>query len=270
MALLRKAQAPSKRLLKKTGPPPLLPPKRLMTTLPKFKEADVPTWRNSEDAALVHHSKTPDHPHYVKVDTAMCPDATYFAVNRSIRNPFALVTVMDDGLCVAWSSCGTCHRQFKMCSCKRGIAAPRSVEYIYDKTRATLAKEEWNYVHPNYRGSFRIKIEEARQRAWEKRNAVSTARAVIRKPEAKERPSEPRKTRSGKPLLRKAARSVERPPEPPKRQRKAATVLEGAVTSTKVDSKVIDRAASKDADDITKRLLGGSTKPLLRKRKEGK
>jgi hypothetical protein len=78
---------------------------------------------------------------------------TYVTVNKSTKQMVHLTTVMPDGLHVAWSTCGTCHRYFSHCSCKGGLSVSRSVEYIYDTTVARLAGEEWTINHPNYRGS---------------------------------------------------------------------------------------------------------------------
>lgn len=55
---------------------------------------------------------------------------TYFKVASKSKEVAALVTVMPDGLHVAWDTCGKCHDHVSQCSCSTGIYHPSSVGWI--------------------------------------------------------------------------------------------------------------------------------------------
>lgn len=79
------------------------------------------------------------------------PPGTMRKVFNDKRPVHSFVTVMPDGLRVAWDICGYCASWVGCCTCANGVSAPRSVEYIYDSTVASMAGEEWTPNHPNYK-----------------------------------------------------------------------------------------------------------------------
>lgn len=87
-----------------------------------------------------------------KISTACPPDTDW---NQEEGLSFiSMMSVMPDGTRVAWSNCGRCSQYVGKCQCRDGVAAPRSVEYCYDRSVAALKKEEWDHKHPNYYGSL--------------------------------------------------------------------------------------------------------------------
>ena len=85
---------------------------------------------------------------------------TYVILDEN-ENFIQCLTVMPDGLYVAWTTCGSCATQVNVCKCPGGFVAVRSIEYIHDQTVAKLAGEEWGVGHQNYLGS--LKAARARQ-----------------------------------------------------------------------------------------------------------
>jgi len=68
--------------------------------------------------------------HWKKIQDNVLPN-TYYKVNigdeESLR---AMVTVMPDGLKVAWDSCGKCRAHIKHCRCLSGVYHPSSIGWI--------------------------------------------------------------------------------------------------------------------------------------------
>lgn len=87
-----------------------------------------------------------------KISTACPPDTTWH--QEEGLSFVSMMSVMPDGTRVAWSNCGRCSQHVGNCQCRDGVAAPRSVEYCYDRSVAALEHEEWSHKHPNYYGSL--------------------------------------------------------------------------------------------------------------------
>ncbi|MGB4951015.1 MAG: hypothetical protein WBO55_10325 [Rhizobiaceae bacterium] len=220
-----------------------------MPPLPKFKETKVARYpaKLAKEFALVKTADRPDHIAYKPLDKEYQLPDTYYVVERATRLPVAYVTQMPDGLIVAWSGCRQCHRNNRRCICK-GISVCRSVEYIYDKTAAAVAGEEWNFLHPNYNGSITGKAAAKRQAAWDSR-ARDVRPLTARKPSTAA-------TGAGK-RLRKAVNDA-----PDKKVlRKSSTAApvvddtQHIVSGGKVSHKELDKAAVSSAADIERQLL---------------
>lgn len=61
-----------------------------------------------------------------------CLPGTYFRMDGDVLN--GLVTVMPDGVHVAWVTCGRCLGTPKSCICKDGMIHTRGLEWIYIRT----------------------------------------------------------------------------------------------------------------------------------------
>ena len=65
---------------------------------------------------------------------------TYYRVQKSAPNRVrAMVTIMPDGLHVAWTSCSKCKNPVQQCSCATGFYHPASIGWI----RATYDHHDW-------------------------------------------------------------------------------------------------------------------------------
>lgn len=179
-----------------------------------------------------------------------------------------LVTIMPDDLRIAWSSCGRCSWSVFVCKCPTGSSPSRSVEYIYDKTVARLAGEEWDHTHPNYRSDVRHESarkvigSNRRKQRVEELDAVA-AKKPLRKSSGKSLAKtttvgeKPRKT-----LSKAVAPEVPTPPR--KSLRKASSpILEGVARG---DFSAADVAAADVAEVAIKKMLKKSGKKPLRKR----
>ena len=221
-----------------------------MPPLPKFKETKVAKYppKLAKEFALVKAADRPDHVAYKPLDKEYQLPDTYYVVERSSRLPVAYITQMPDGLIVAWSGCRMCHRNGRRCICK-GISVCRSVEYIYDKTCAHVAGEEWNYLHPNYTGSITGKAAAKRQAAWDSRTRDVRPRTS--------RMSSTAATGAGK-RLRKAADVPASNKKVLRKSTTAAPVVDDTqhiVSGGKVSHKELDKAAASSAADIERQLL---------------
>lgn len=80
-----------------------------------------------EGCILVPVSKGKDH--YPVVSPRVLEN-TYYRVVKDEDRVRTLVTVMPDGVHVAWDSCARCHGYITQCRCKEGMYHPRSVAWI--------------------------------------------------------------------------------------------------------------------------------------------
>ena len=164
------------------------------------------------DCVLVRVDQAPKHPLFVRLNPKYNFKETYYRYDKKLKKVRCLVTVMPDGLRVAWDTCRYCSRYFSSCSCKAGIQACRSIEYIYDSIDAHMKKEEWTVHHRNYRGSLTRAEREQRAAAPQKFvMPVRTTPLPVRGddlPVPPPRPDKPRiltKPAARKPLLSKAS-----------------------------------------------------------------
>lgn len=185
----------------------------------------------------------------VKIDESMMFKNTYFQVEKSTKKITALATFMPDDLIVGWSNCGGCHEYFSLCTCKTGLKAPRSVEYIYDKTTARLAGQEWDYRHPNYKGSLTKAVRE--QRAHRSSDRIVRKNITIRRPEDEEAAP-----LAKKPLTKRTAAPVETPA--PKKVLKKTKALKGG----EVDFSQLNKEADEVATDALSSISKSLKKPL--------
>lgn len=235
------------------------------STLPTYTPTKVGTYKGEYD--LVAPSKRPDHSAYPKFNPKRVPPDTYYAVERDLRKPMQLMTVMPDGLAVGWSNCGNCHGWWGLCSCPGGIVCPRSVEYIYNKTVARLAGEEWDWQHPNYKGSLTLEARRKHQERLEsKGRGVAAARTVTASTQKPAKAPKKSLRRSG------VASTPEAPSRPSRALRKAAVpdaAASAAITDKGVDSKAIHKAATDSQGDLEAQVLGNvmSGRKLRRRKK---
>lgn len=59
------------------------------------------------------------------------PPTTYYRVGAKSNKLKCMVTIMPNGLHVAWDFCGTCSLGLHGCTCHHGPTAPRHIEYMY-------------------------------------------------------------------------------------------------------------------------------------------
>jgi hypothetical protein len=65
---------------------------------------------------------------------------TYYRVEESKPDTLvSMVTIMPDGLYVAWASCAKCRQHVRYCECRTGFYHPASVGWI----RATYEHDDW-------------------------------------------------------------------------------------------------------------------------------
>ena len=77
-------------------------------------------------------------PEWPKVQPGILAN-TYYRINTDSGELRCMVTVMPDGLRVAWDSCGKCHDTVKRCRCRSGIYHGRDIGWI----RATYDHDDW-------------------------------------------------------------------------------------------------------------------------------
>lgn len=68
------------------------------------------------------------------------------------------------GTRIAFDMCGRCGVHVKHCKCASGSSLPRAIEYVWDQDAAEAKGEEWDYNHPNYKGSFTARETKKNQR----------------------------------------------------------------------------------------------------------
>jgi len=102
------------------------------------------------DCVLVPVSKR--KPHYPLVQSNVLPN-TYYRVVKDEDRVRTMVTVMPDGLMVAWDSCAKCHRHHTQCECKTGIYHSASIGWIratYDVNYPTERVSNYSMYHDPY------------------------------------------------------------------------------------------------------------------------
>lgn len=67
--------------------------------------------------------------HYPAVASNILPN-TYYRVVEDEDRVRAMVTIMPDGLNVAWDTCARCYQHIVRCSCKAGVYHSRSIAWI--------------------------------------------------------------------------------------------------------------------------------------------
>jgi hypothetical protein len=147
---------------------------------------------------------------------------TYYRVNVDTPTRLrAMVTIMPDGLYVAWDSCGKCRNRVASCTCTTGLYHCSSIGWI----RATYEHDEWpaqkimdysDFYDPFMKKSGGSKDEDA-SRSWGKYKEPIKARVtkksvVTEEPAAPEGPTLTAKdieTMDGATLLKEATASAE-------------------------------------------------------------
>lgn len=199
----------------------------------------------------------PTYPGLPKMNPAMnFMDATYYRFNPTTKMVEALVTVMPNGLSVAWDICRGCSRLFVQCSCRAGVQVCRSVEWIWDQTKADMAREDWTINHPMYYGSLTKAAKDRRGERipeWERNRSRGT---VIR----------PSKALKPAGVGTKALVPLKTPQKPaqPQSGRKPLVPKVEQVDLTTLDMAAINKAAAVQATDLiskTREVLA-ARKPL--------
>lgn len=173
--------------------------------------------------------------------------STYYRFNPETKIVESMVTVMPDGLSVAWWLCRICKQDVKYCKCARGVSVCRSIEWIYDKTVAHMAGQEWDINHLNYSGSLTRAYRERnlpRVPDWERGRNVTTAeeRAAARAAQG----PRPLKPAGGGSKALSPTKGVLKPT-----QRPARKGLAPKVDLEKLDLADLGDAAADEAADLT-------------------
>ena len=154
-----------------------------------------------------------------------------------------LVTVMPDGLIVAWGTCVSCNNAASRCICTGGILNPGSVEWIYIRT---LMQQDGVDVQ----GQITKDHHEVTARGLHWYRAKPTGgQSTFRMPEHRAKPAKPSAATSAPPA--KAA------PAPAKRSLKRKADVE-----KNYDNEASTKAAAA-TERLTRKLLGGD-KPKRR------
>lgn len=187
---------------------------------------------------------------YPKLHPAV-PEGTVWRMNTLTGVTNALVTVMPDGVNVAWASCAICMNHVDRCICKNGIMMTKGIEWIY--IRALMNMDG----HPT-EGHANAQSSEVTSRAlyWykgkETGRTFSGAGTVIkpRQVSTSTKPAtKPAETRSAP--SKRLAKKVQHTPEPD------------------INLSKLNKDAAKRSDDLTAEVtkaLGGGKKTLKKKK----
>ena len=144
------------------------------------------------ECVLVPVNRAPKHPAFRDVAMKYAPPQTFYRYDKAEHRVMCLVSVMSNGLHVAWDTCGGCAWYWSLCRCANGLRAPRSVEYIFDQINALAAGQEWDHNHPHYRGSFTRADRMAKASRLEARYSAPPSWTAPTPAKAPENPSEGR------------------------------------------------------------------------------
>lgn len=167
---------------------------------------------------------------------------TFWQIVKAENKVEQLVTVMPDGLRVAWGGCHLCHNDASRCICKVGFVHPRSIEHIYI---TQMMKKDG--VEMQHNGTVNVFHPEYQQRGLlhyvgKETGNVSTGGTVIRPTKITTQPRRSLRSKPAAPEKRSLTRG------------KPAADLE----------RNYDTEAGSKADALTKELtrkLGQSPKP---------
>lgn len=305
------AAPPVKKIMRKSTPAPTPPAKPAGKQLVKKKPPEV-EWQRFADKPpeaknvpppknvkgirderfpeylLVPIEKAPAHPLFKPMHKTMRLPNTFYkwAGDRAV----AMVTKMADGLWVAWDTCGACHFHYVQCQCQNGVQVTRGVEYIYDKTNADLAGEDWTINHPHYLGSLSKAQRDAREAAgprkpvWVGAGATGITQAGRTASSRAKWGDDPiplprigdRAAADGKKRLQKA--TAKPAPEAPRKKlltkasgKSSDEILKGG----SMDMGALDKEAADDVQDMTSQIMkrlksspakATTTKKIIRKR----
>lgn len=260
-----------KRLVKKSAPPQKKPLKRKQASAPAQSvltltyDGKVTGKKDPfrEGCVMVDPKTAPSSPMFFRFNPDRTVPTSYYRFDKTKKRVTAVVSVMKDGLHVAWDTCGACFNYLHLCRCPNGISASRSVEYIFDSTNAILAGEEWSIHHPNYRGSLTAKQREREQKARE----------------ARYKPLDPSFLPPTTPAASEAGRTASRGLQTGKRRlskrRDTVDDTSRVIKDGAVDMEALTDAANQAASDIeaeitkglTKKRTNKTTKKVLRKKR---
>lgn len=156
------------------------------------------------DTWLVKYGRHPkSNPDFTPIRKDMLIPGTYWRIDPATKTIRCLVTIMPDGVYVAWWSCRACSANFSQCRCRYGITPPRSIEYIYDQTNALRAGDEWSIHHPHYKGSFTMALRPSSGPVWvpAPAKAPTPVRSAVVAPERPRKPLVRRKVEAPAPDL---------------------------------------------------------------------
>lgn len=160
------------------------------------------------------------------------PEFTYYVVEggRLIN----LVTVMPDGIEVAWDMCDECTNHVRNCKCKRGIVSNRAVQLIAYKTAGVVAGMKWEDV-PAPKQDVDTEPRTTFIHPW-------------REPKPKGKPLRPVAAVNGKPIIKKSLYSESAPIR----------------IDSNFDLSTMDKTAATAATNATAKLLNKVQKKSLR------
>lgn len=182
------------------------------------------------------------------------PPNTFWRVNvKDHEKGLCLVTIMPDGVNLAWNECALCHNTARRCVCEPGFLSSRGIEYIYIRTLASSEGE--NFDTPVDVTQYGVT---SRALHWylPKRGQQQPVGHVIRTKSrpAPERPAEGRS---------RPARKALHKPQPAQQRR---TLAKPEFDASNVDLAKVNRDTEKKAADleaeVMKRLSAPQTKRL--------
>lgn len=172
-------------------------------------------------------------PHYPKVQTNVLPN-TYYRVVKDEDRVRSMVTVMPDGLRVAWDSCAKCYGHITLCACKDGMYHSRSIGWI----RAT-----YDIKYP----SERVTDYSMYYDPFMRKEGRTDLRVAIGRSPADVPSSTPR---------RKPKAVIDPDPLPPVKPAKAKTGKPGLTDADieNIDMAALNKAAANQASAVTRKV----------------
>lgn len=262
---------PEKKLVvkKKADTGPSLPV-QVRPVMPKgYKWKTLKTVDLVEGGVKLHRVDPTNMPKEFPVVHPKLAPNTVFRINKETGKCHGMVTVMPDGVNVAWDVCGGCNQHVSICTCRNGIIHGKGVEHIYI---SSLARSDGvDLGHPidvtqhefTQRAIYHYAQRQSKAPSWSRTegdwkpsNGGTAPERPKRLTKAAERPTEPQKR-----LLKKPAKGG-------KTKGPVADVENLSISKLNKDAKGQSESA---VDELTKRLSKPSTPtPGKRPRKKGK
>lgn len=245
---LKKAEPPEKKIT--SGPMPEVPKGY------KWKGKLDPMSARDE-VKRFYRIKPEDMPPMFPKLNPIVPDNTVWRMNTLTGKTNALVTVMPDGVNVAWASCAICMNHVDRCICKNGIVMPKSIEWIYIRSKMSM-----DGIPTEGRSNAQASDVTARALYWYK---TKESGRTFSSSSAARTPVQTRTPASTRPAATKAA---EQPSVAPRRLSKSKGKAAPAVDVSNLDMSKLNKDAASRSKDMTAEVtkaLGGGKKSLKKK-----
>lgn len=251
------AEPPKKKMLKAPVKQPAAPKTGPVATIPtKFKFKGNKDKAKSMSGKGYKHVAPDDMPDTFPRPHRLIAPNTFWRVDPAKPEAICAVTILLDGVHVAWAECGVCINTLSRCVCKNGWLHNRGVEWLYIRARmrveGSALGSEPNIDSTNWEVT-------SRGLYWYQGRNVSavptkiasreTPRRVVTAPQPSPAPG-PRQT----------------PAKPQTGQKRALSKADTAP----LDLQKINKAAETSADDLSKSLAKSLAKPAPKKLKKRK